>query len=246
MEHMEIERAGAAELIAREGAIAVARLRLERGLGAGARIAELAGAPGACSALVEAAVAEGAAEARLWAGAPPAHEALLAAHGFRPWFASAHAERALGDVAPPAGLAARTLAAAGEEVFRSVLGRALASQPNRYLAADAGGLIRLLEARPRAGEDRRLWSVVSAEGADIGVILPRLSRGSLGFMGLVAEARGRGLGEALHRLGLWLLGSHGATTYRDMTDVRNAAMVAIFKRNGCRLAAIGRWYRRGG
>ncbi|MEM7249079.1 MAG: GNAT family N-acetyltransferase [Acidobacteriota bacterium] len=58
--------------------------------------------------------------------------------------------------------------------------------------------------------------------------------GTISFMGLVPEARGRGLGGAVQRRGFSLLRRQGAALYHDGTESENHPMLALFARHGCR------------
>lgn len=56
-------------------------------------------------------------------------------------------------------------------------------------------------------------------------------------MGLVPEARGRGLGRWVHRHGFAILRAQGGRLYHGGTAVGNAAMIRLFESHGCRLHA---------
>lgn len=97
--------------------------------------------------------------------------------------------------------------------------------------------------------DSDLWTVVYHEGHKIGVLLlQRLpdqpGRGAILFMGLAPEARGRGLGRALHRAALLRLARSGSTEYVDATRVSNPAMQRIFAAHGCRTTDMRRILRK--
>jgi RimJ/RimL family protein N-acetyltransferase len=97
--------------------------------------------------------------------------------------------------------------------------------------------------------DRDLWTVVYHEARAIGVLLlhrlpyePPL--GAILFMGIIPEARGRGLGRALHRAALLRLARAGSTEYIDATRVSNLAMQRIFAAHGCRTTGMRRTFRK--
>lgn len=109
--------------------------------------------------------------------------------------------------------------------------------PNR-LPADLE-LERLLDlARPGPGEppETSLWRVAYHAGDPAGVALVNNaggSTGTLGYIGLLRELRGRGLGRALHAEALWSMRSSGLERYEDGTGWDNAPMRAIFAAAGC-------------
>lgn len=52
--------------------------------------------------------------------------------------------------------------------------------------------------------------------------------GGIGFISVTPDARGRGLGHALHRSALHALRAQGCSTYIDAVDVKNASMLRVF------------------
>jgi GNAT superfamily N-acetyltransferase len=100
-------------------------------------------------------------------------------------------------------------------------------------------LERLLDAaRPAAGgpSDTSLWRVAYHAGDPAGVALVNdngVGTGTLGYIGLLPELRGRGLGRALHAEALWLMRSSGLERYEDATGYDNAPMRAIFAGAEC-------------
>jgi ribosomal protein S18 acetylase RimI-like enzyme len=62
--------------------------------------------------------------------------------------------------------------------------------------------------------------------------------GSIFFIGLTPEFRGKGLAKILHAKGLELLSNEGCTGYVGSTDIQNTAMIAVFKANDCTLTTI--------
>jgi dTDP-4-amino-4,6-dideoxy-D-galactose acyltransferase len=66
--------------------------------------------------------------------------------------------------------------------------------------------------------------------------------GSIGLIAVAAEARGRGLGEALARGAVdWCAGA-GAKTISVVTQGRNAAALRTFERAGFRAHSVGLWF----
>jgi ribosomal protein S18 acetylase RimI-like enzyme len=93
-------------------------------------------------------------------------------------------------------------------------------------------------ARPGPSEppDMSLWRVAYYAGEPAGVALVIDAGGGLGtlaYIGLLPELRGRGLGRALHAEALWLMRSSGLARYEDGTGVDNGAMRAILEDAGC-------------
>lgn len=62
--------------------------------------------------------------------------------------------------------------------------------------------------------------------------------GSLFFIGVLPEHRGKGFGGILHAKGLEMLAAIGVKEYVGSTDVNNEPMLQVFKANDCRLYAI--------
>lgn len=85
--------------------------------------------------------------------------------------------------------------------------------------------------------DPARWFAVSDAAGPIGVVLPQPfedvpGEGTLFYVAVHPGRRGHGLGTRLHRLGLTLLQQSGTTRYVGSTDERNAAMLAVLRRNG--------------
>jgi RimJ/RimL family protein N-acetyltransferase len=137
----------------------------------------------------------------------------------------------------------RTLAEIGDAEFRSLLARASEGDPFE----DEGPRDYEREYRELveyAGErlDRTLWRVALLDGEPVGVVLPHSfggepEEGSVFYVAILPEQRGRGLGRRLHRAGLALLAAAGVQRYVGSTDVRNEPMARVFAGNGCKVAA---------
>lgn len=102
-----------------------------------------------------------------------------------------------------------------------------------------------------AGADTSLWRIAFLGGAVAGAVLPlRLasdsSLGVLQYVCLLAHARGRGLGAALHREGLLLLRRAGAIHYADSIRRDNEPMRRILSAAGCAPYGSSRVYLRAG
>jgi GNAT superfamily N-acetyltransferase len=57
--------------------------------------------------------------------------------------------------------------------------------------------------------------------------------GTVPFMGVVPDMRGRGFGADVHAKAVSQLATEGATTYHDGTSCANLAMVRLFEKMGC-------------
>ena len=93
------------------------------------------------------------------------------------------------------------------------------------------------------------WAALTLDGQTVGAILPQPdlvspTTGALALMGLLPDARGRGLGRSVHALGLHALARLGVETYVDHTESDNHPMRAIFARNGCTETATCTTWRR--
>jgi len=138
----------------------------------------------------------------------------------------------------PEGHALRSLAAMGEEEFAAAMDRAAEGDPFEH-EGPRDALQELRDLARLAGDrfDPAAWfALVDGDGHVAGVVLPQTWEGpggTLYYIAVTPEFRRRGLGRALHALGLRLLGERGAERYVGSTDTRNEAMVRIFERNGC-------------
>jgi len=106
-----------------------------------------------------------------------------------------------------------------------------------------------LVAEAGCGVDVSNWAALTLDGQTVGAILPQPDLGSpttgaLALMGLLPDARGRGLGRSVHTLGLHALARLGVETYVDHTESDNHPMRAIFARNGCTETATCTTWRR--
>jgi GNAT superfamily N-acetyltransferase len=90
----------------------------------------------------------------------------------------------------------------------------------------------------QAGErpDASHWEVAWHEELAWGLVLPTTGHfGTIMALAVRPEARGRGLGRALHAHALTVLKREGMTRYVDHVDARSAAMLAICATHGCRV-----------
>lgn len=82
-------------------------------------------------------------------------------------------------------------------------------------------------------------------GEMVGVLLPQRypdqpHTGTLFYIGVFPQARGRGLGRRLHAEGLQRLQARDVTLYQGSTDLRNEAMRRVFAANGC--TEVRQWF----
>ena len=133
----------------------------------------------------------------------------------------------------------RTLVEVGEDRYIEIMSEAAVGDPfenpeERDARRDFRDLIEY------AGEryDPTWWRVAFIEGRPAGVVLPQAfagpaQEGTLFYVGVVPERRGRGLGRTLHAGGMEFLAAKGIKRYVGSTDSRNLPMLAVFAANGC-------------
>ncbi len=89
--------------------------------------------------------------------------------------------------------------------------------------------------------------VGSLDGADAAIVAPTVwpvtRTGSLTYMGVLPEFRGRGLGAEVMRHGLQALHDMGAFRYHDGTSSRNAPALALFRRIAARPSRVQEQWR---
>lgn len=133
----------------------------------------------------------------------------------------------------------RSLAEIGEDRFLEVMTRAAEGDPFEDVSArDPRSDFRDLVNYAGASFDPTWWRVAYLDRDPIGVVLPqayadRANEGTLFYVGVLPEFRGRGFGRTLHASGLAFLAERGVTRYVGSTDARNLPMVAVFRANGC-------------
>lgn len=145
-----------------------------------------------------------------------------------------------GPDALPSEFGVRTLGQVGERAFAASMAVCAAGDPHGGGAPDpVEGLRQLIRFAGPAFRASNWVQVISAESV-VGIVLPQLYwdapvLGTLFYLGVAPEFRGRGLGRAFHLWGLHRLRQLGATTYVGSTEVGNTAMLRVFAANGCRL-----------
>jgi RimJ/RimL family protein N-acetyltransferase len=132
-----------------------------------------------------------------------------------------------------------TLSDLGEDRFIELLSEAAAGDPFEDVSKrDPRHDFRELVEYAGSAFDATCWRVASLEGRPVGVVLPQEfadseHEGTLFYVGVLPEFRGRGFGTILHASGLAFLAEHGVTKYIGSTDTRNHPMMRVFERNGC-------------
>ena len=91
------------------------------------------------------------------------------------------------------------------------------------------------------------WLIAYQRSREVGIVMPALTelvtrRGTILFVGVIPEARGRGLGLALTLKGLQTIASRTPTALLDSTDVQNTPMRKILERLGYSLTAIQHYF----
>lgn len=82
------------------------------------------------------------------------------------------------------------------------------------------------------------WKIVYQDSVKIGLVFPQLypddsGEGSIFYIGVLPEYRGKGLGVKIHSKGIEFLKNLNATKYVGSTLESNQAMNSVFKKNGC-------------
>ncbi len=79
------------------------------------------------------------------------------------------------------------------------------------------------------------WMIAFERQDPLGMLLPgRLGEdGTLLFIGVAPDFRGRDLGRILHRRGLLTLREHGIRRYLGSATDKNKPMLRVFEKNGC-------------
>ncbi len=133
----------------------------------------------------------------------------------------------------------RTLAELGEERFLEIMTEAARGDPFEDVTErDPRGDFRELVDYAGDRFDPTWWRAAFQDGKPVGVVLPqafadREAEGSLFYVGVFPDRRGRGFGKMLHAAGLEFLARNGIERYVGSTDSRNTPMIAVFTANGC-------------
>jgi len=145
-----------------------------------------------------------------------------------------------GEILDRGGLSLHSLAEVGKAAFAATLEAASEGDPFEPEGAH-DALRELGDLIAYAGDafDPSAWWIVREGEEDVGAVLPQTEAdepeaGSIFYVGIVPEKRGRGFGRLLHALALDALAARGAKRYVGSTELRNAPMRRVFARNGCR------------
>jgi ribosomal protein S18 acetylase RimI-like enzyme len=178
---------------------------------------------------------------------------LVAKLGFRRRFEKALYARDLADFPTAASarpLEFRTIADMGDAAAIRVIGDVLKAPLNRFEmdVAPESMFQQVKDLCHRNGvfhpED---WLIAFQRGREVGIVMPALTelvtrRGTIMFVGVIPEARGRGLGLALTVKGIQTIASRTPKALLDSTDLQNAPMRKIFGKLGYRLTAIQHYF----
>ncbi len=93
-----------------------------------------------------------------------------------------------------------------------------------------------------------LWKIAYLNNQPIGVFLPQefadiAQAGTLFYIGVIPEFRGKGFGKILHAEGLSILANNNIHTYKGSTDIANKPMLKIFEQNNCNLKLTQYFYK---
>lgn len=143
----------------------------------------------------------------------------------------------------------RSLSEVGEKTFLEIMTEAAQGDPfenaeGRDPKEDFDELVEYAGSK----FDGTWWNVAYLDDQPVGVVLPQEfsdsdGEGTLFYVGVVPEFRGRHLGRTLHARGLAFLRSHGVMRYAGSTDTRNLPMVRIFEVNGCEQTGTQLFYK---
>jgi hypothetical protein len=105
-----------------------------------------------------------------------------------------------------------------------------------------------LEAPELSRDPAACLHVGALDGEDVALVVAQVEATSgwstCTWLGLIPSARGRGLGNGVHRHGIAMLRAQGGQLYHGGTALENAPMVACFARQRCveaRRFAVWRW-----
>lgn len=143
----------------------------------------------------------------------------------------------------------RSLTEIGEDRFVELMTKSATGDPFEDVSLrDPRSDFRDLINYAGAGFDPTWWRVAYLDRDPIGVVLPqvfsdRTNEGTMFYVAVLPEFRGRGFGRVLHASGLAFLAAKGITRYIGSTDARNLPMIAVFRANGCEQTGRQLFYR---
>jgi hypothetical protein len=96
--------------------------------------------------------------------------------------------------------------------------------------------------------DEKNWDLVFEEEKPIGVLMPQVfpdaeNEGTMFYLGLTKENRGKGYGKEIHVEGLNRLYKRGVTDYIGSTLKSNVSMNKVFEANKCELETTQNFYK---
>jgi RimJ/RimL family protein N-acetyltransferase len=143
----------------------------------------------------------------------------------------------------------RSLAEVGEEGFLEIMTAAAHGDPfenveGRDPKEDFDELVKYAGSK----FDDTWWSIAYLDDRPVGVVLPQEfsdadGEGTLFYVGVLPEFRGKHFGRILHARGLAFLRSHGVLKYAGSTDTRNLPMMRVFEVNGCERTGTQLFYK---
>ena len=181
-------------------------------------------------------------------GDQPLHEALLHA-GFEALHEKIQFRRSLVGYEPPEPdpFTYRPYGDTGRAALREVVTRVFPVSPLAVAWTDPLEVLdNILHRAEGEGElDTSLWRLAYFQGrlAGVALLLRSGAVGTLGYVALVPDLQGRGLGRLLHMHALAALARSGAQRYEDRTTDDNPAMLRVFRSNGCKRHGASRVYR---
>jgi len=106
--------------------------------------------------------------------------------------------------------------------------------------------VEFIEGEFSAPDSIARMEIGSLDGHDAAFVLaevePRDGWSTLSYFGVTPAVRGRGLGLAAHRHGMEMLRAMGGKLYHGGCSLENAAMIRVFRKNGCReFARMHEW-----
>ena len=175
--------------------------------------------------------------------------ALVTKLGFGSTFEKALYIRDLAAFSPVASVQALefcSIAESGDAAATRIIGEVLKVPLNRFeMDVDPPSMFQELKDLCRRNgvfhpED---WLIAYQRGREVGIVMPALTelvtkRGTILFVGVIPEARGRGLGFALTLKGIQTIASRTPTAMLDSTDVQNRPMRKILEKLRYRSTAI--------
>ena len=146
----------------------------------------------------------------------------------------------------------KTMPEVGEQVTAEIFGRAARGAPDwDEDRDDPAALIPLYLQEEGLTSDPACVQIGHLDGEPVAFVTAQVEASSgwsrITYMGLVEEARGKGLGKWVHRHGFELLRAQGGALYHGGTAMDNLAMRRLFEQHGCRpTAELDEWiWRRG-